>query len=75
MRKYLLYFIFLLYFSIDITSEKGHQENTCDITIKGHYRIDAASALLDTLTGGQNVSGDGTGKVKIGNYLESYLYY
>ncbi|KAF9816394.1 hypothetical protein SFRURICE_000300, partial [Spodoptera frugiperda] len=32
---------------INITSEIGHQENTCDLTIKGHYKIDTTSSLAE----------------------------
>ncbi|CAH1636536.1 unnamed protein product [Spodoptera littoralis] len=52
-------------FSINITSEIGHQENTCDLTIKGHYKVDTASSLAENLLGGMSVHGDGNGKVKI----------
>ncbi|KAJ8723385.1 hypothetical protein PYW08_003297 [Mythimna loreyi] len=52
-------------FSINIKEERGHQENTCDITIKGHYRVDVSSPLLSTFLGGNTIHGDGNGKVKI----------
>ncbi|XP_075975238.1 uncharacterized protein LOC142975960 [Anticarsia gemmatalis] len=52
-------------FSFNLTEERGHQENTCDITIKGRYKLESASPLVQTLLGGTTVRGEGNGKVKI----------
>ncbi|XP_026734040.1 uncharacterized protein LOC113498284 [Trichoplusia ni] len=52
-------------FRVNITEERGHQENTCDISIKGHYKIESASPLLEALLQGNAISGEGNGKIKI----------
>lgn len=55
-------------FSINITEEIGHQENTCDLTIKGHYKVETSSPLIERLLGGTSIRGDGNAKVKMGTY-------
>ncbi|KAG6447747.1 hypothetical protein O3G_MSEX005157 [Manduca sexta] len=52
-------------FEINIENEKGSQEITCDVTVKGHYKVLASSPLIKNILGGTTVHGDGNGKVKI----------
>nr|UXX34496.1 Juvenile hormone-binding protein 6 [Mythimna separata] len=53
-------------FSIDIKEGRGHQENTCDLVIKGHYTAEASSDLIAALLGGSSIHGDGHAKVTVG---------
>ncbi|XP_063622201.1 uncharacterized protein LOC134794339 [Cydia splendana] len=47
--------------------EKGHawMDLTCDITIKGHYKLASDSPLLKSIFGKQSIHGDGFAKVKL----------
>ncbi|KAJ0183217.1 hypothetical protein K1T71_001193 [Dendrolimus kikuchii] len=52
-------------FTINITAERGSQENICDVTIKGHYNVISTSPFIQSILGGNTIHGDGNGLVKI----------
>nr|QCF41921.1 odorant binding protein [Athetis dissimilis] len=52
-------------FFTDVEAERAFMELTCDITVKGRYKVFSNSPLIKTFTGGDTLSGDGNGKVKI----------
>ncbi|XP_021192095.2 uncharacterized protein LOC110377497 [Helicoverpa armigera] len=52
-------------FVTKIEEGRAFMELTCDISIKGHYKVFSNSPLVKTLAGGDTVTGDGNGKVKI----------
>ncbi|PZC76667.1 hypothetical protein B5X24_HaOG204350 [Helicoverpa armigera] len=54
-------------FSINITAGIGHQENTCDISVEGHYIMEAFSPLFKNFLGEEYMHGNGYGKSETEN--------
>ncbi|KAJ8723381.1 hypothetical protein PYW08_003293 [Mythimna loreyi] len=52
-------------FETDIEAEKVFMELTCDFTIKGRYKMYSNSPLIKSFIGGDSLSGEGNGKIKI----------
>uniref|UniRef100_A0A2A4K506 Uncharacterized protein n=1 Tax=Heliothis virescens TaxID=7102 RepID=A0A2A4K506_HELVI len=52
-------------FVTKVEEGRATMELTCDISIKGHYKVFSNSPLVKSLAGGDTVTGDGNGKVKI----------
>ncbi|XP_035450675.1 uncharacterized protein LOC118276456 [Spodoptera frugiperda] len=52
-------------FTASIEDEHASLEMTCDITIKGQYKVFSDSPFIKTFSGGETVNGEGNGKVKI----------
>ncbi|KAF9420009.1 hypothetical protein HW555_003603 [Spodoptera exigua] len=52
-------------FTASIEDERATIELTCDVTIKGRYKVFSDSPLVKTFSGGDTVKGEGNGKVKI----------
>ncbi|XP_075975612.1 uncharacterized protein LOC142976217 [Anticarsia gemmatalis] len=50
---------------INITQGRGYEEVTCDLSIKGRYRIETKNALIKNILGGKAIHGEGNGKLKI----------
>ncbi|CAG5028599.1 unnamed protein product [Parnassius apollo] len=61
-------------FIADIDKEIGRQEILCDITIKGHYLLDAASPLIESVLGGSSIHGEGNGKIAIKKLLIEFVF-
>ncbi|CAK1555373.1 unnamed protein product [Leptosia nina] len=52
-------------FRINLDKEMGYQDFTCDITIKGVYRLKASNPTIKALLGSDSLQGEGNGKVKM----------
>ncbi|CAH0587018.1 unnamed protein product [Chrysodeixis includens] len=52
-------------FVTKMEDERAIVELTCDVSIKGRYKIFSSSPMVKTLLGGESIHGDGNGKVKI----------
>ncbi|CAH1636534.1 unnamed protein product [Spodoptera littoralis] len=52
-------------FTASIEDECSTIEMTCDVTIKGRYKVYSASPFIKAFSGGETVEGEGNGKVKI----------
>ncbi|CAH0683181.1 unnamed protein product [Spodoptera exigua] len=59
-------------FTASIEDERATIELTCDVTIKGRYKVFSDSPLVKTFSGGDTVKGEGNGKVKIEKMFLSF---
>ncbi|XP_068617308.1 uncharacterized protein [Battus philenor] len=61
-------------YSIDIEKGKGHNILVCDVVIKGHYRLRAASPLIESVLGGSEINGEGKGRVKLDKLQLEFIF-
>lgn len=60
-------------FRTNIEDERAFIETECDLSIKGHYKVFSNSPVVKGFTGGETLTGEGNGKVKISKII--YLLY
>lgn len=59
---------FFIFHRVRIEDERAFAEVTCDVTVKGQYKVFSESPIIKTLLNGDTIHGEGNGKVKIGKY-------
>ncbi|CAG9562479.1 unnamed protein product [Danaus chrysippus] len=52
-------------FHVDFEKHAGSQSVTCDLTIKGHFKLAGSSPTLQGFFGSSSIGGDGKAKVKL----------
>ncbi|XP_026733973.1 uncharacterized protein LOC113498234 [Trichoplusia ni] len=62
-------------FETKIEDKHAFVELTCDISIKGRYKIFSSSPMVKSFFGGESVHGDGNGKVKIEKLFIRFDFY
>ncbi|KAI5636242.1 hypothetical protein NE865_11006 [Phthorimaea operculella] len=59
----------------DLDNERATMEMTCDITVKGEYKVFGDAPIIKNLLGGSTVHGEGFGKVRLEKFNMRFDYH